>query len=635
MKQSIIKISLLIIIFLAPCTSPLLAQDDAIILMAKENTSYIKSHNKGLNEYRKIKTVHRQIKILSQYGLERYNTLYIPTFNINSESAPPKNLIAKTIKQNGNKINVKPDRIKTTTLPANYPFLFGYKGKVLQLAFENIEIGDIIEYKYTVETIERNERSYFHEEDIIFISEEIPVNKCSYSFVIDEALRAKFHTQNLSKTFSIEKGKEDIFTLEVSNLKPSNNFEYTNQYNENPYFYLVIDDDQAGYSSWTSYLNSQIGYSTNRSYILGGKRIRDLAQNIDKDMLPKQKLKILKDEIESTYGKDPKNAFDIYNDYSVSLNDIADLNKLFHKIGLNARVVLLRNNMAGEVIESLYSASQFEQLAIEYTDEKGKNHYWSIFQPYSQFDELPTSFQGVNALRISYQGRDYTGELVELPDYAFEKNSTSANIDLTIIDQYRLKGNASYQLTGNYSQSLRPIVLLQESYSDKDIFNRFYSIVFSTPSDFERDSVSCSSTGVYDSLFVNFKFSSTYNKFSDSKTVSLKLKKLFETERLKLPIPHHKLTSAYISEAPKVDNYQFTITAPDNGKLVQNDLLNYKKTWDIGSIDCTSKLIEDKLVINFTLKLNTQDISESHMTQFRELTYGLESLMEQYIPIQF
>ncbi len=113
------------------------------------------------------KVIHRKIKINSLHGLEKFNKLYIPTFNDLDHNLKYISCKAKVLKKDGKVIQQDTSNFVSTTLPANAPFFYKKEGKVKMLALSNIKIGDQIEYVYKIQHIYNYSANYFYKHDFV------------------------------------------------------------------------------------------------------------------------------------------------------------------------------------------------------------------------------------------------------------------------------------------------------------------------------------------------------------------------------------------------------------------------------------------------------------------------------------
>lgn len=446
------------------------AQDenqDALIIFNKEEQTYsqvkVESNYYGIEIVTKIS---RRIKILSNSGLKDFATLYIPTYRDLDFKTEILNLKAQTIKSSGITKTITQDAIKETTLPANAPFLRSYKGVVKAMAFENLEVGDEIQYDYEIKYKTSSLSSALFNLRKIPISEKFKIKEASYIFHLKNGIKLNGLVVNSdSKLKQSPSNERDKITYQL-NLKDIAPFSYADfAIIEDNQPYIIVDiyktDDYDHYTSWDEYTNNM--KTTGKSSIFfSGKSLKDLYAESKNEPTSTRKILKMHEIMMAEIKKSPEVIQTVCTNYSPDFEDINQILQLLNLLEINGSVLLVKSKYNGTVIKDYISLNQFNDLLVEF-EEKGKVHHFNIFDPYASLDEIHAAYQGTEALKFSMIDKKKqvsfkkipvlnSSKNIETKEYTIHLNNTKgvlklkSNLHVTKENQFFIEDRQEYLL---------------------------------------------------------------------------------------------------------------------------------------------------------------------------------------------
>jgi len=551
---------------------------DAVILENNENhTISFNKTSKELFNYTDVTTIKRTIKINTLHGLNQLNSLYIPTYEDLNYSFVLLSIEARTIKADGNIIEVPVENIKTVTLPANYPFFFGYKGSVKQLVFENLSAGDIIEYSYSVSyTTNYNYNEIYHS-GYEMISSYFPTEKYSISYTLNDKFNGEFFTN--SDIYKFHK-KDNKYTLELTDLKPNKNEYLSIPQTDNLYYMYVISRLMGvNEDNWSTYFSVELERTKKKEYFFGGHQISELSKLIKAEASEKkslEKIEMLNKELTKIYESNMLAYYDTYRNYVVNLTDVAQVTKLLKLIEVDGGVVFTRKMGHGELIEEFISLQQFDDFLVQiYQD--GEIYYWSPFTPFSQINDISSEYAGTKALLLKKNHGKPKSSFITLPGSNSNLNSQIRNLDFQFVNKnkngIKVTLNEDILYTGQYSLELFPLFKIQHLDSSMELLETYvfeeakmaydgYDMI-----DFESDQNSTTSV-------LNYSTSGEFDLdlISGNGISYFYLDDMLD-EVLYLGFNVKRTSTAFFG-FPFIKQQHISIKAPEGFELLPNDYLN-------------------------------------------------------------
>lgn len=466
---------------------------DATIENEKIITDYDFSIENKMPVYRKRVTIKRRIRINSLLGIENLNKLYIPTFKDLSYSHDLVHVYAKTIKENGDEIIVNRDNMQETTLPGNLYFLYGFEGNVLQFAFENVQVNDVIEYNYTIQYNASKSYGYWDIDDELDISSEYPILEGEYIFKLDKHTDGMFAVSDPSLKMNYNE-EDNSYRITIKNIEPITEESYVNDKEDLIFIRYEVTNYPNGLDhSWEDYFTNLLSRTKGKDYFFGGITISDLIKESKKSTDdPVDKINAIIDYLGTTYKSDAYAVYRFSQSYNVGMVDVKNLIHLFNEIEINAEVIFVRDKQRGTFMSDFYSLSQFNSVLILFKDASGKDRYWEPFAPLNRIDDISYTYQGSNGLRVDRVKKDILVSTVIVPTQSSDNNiaSRTVNIDLTrgenkltflVSERVDLYGeNATDEYLGYYLESIDSTLSFYSDYKKEEYEFRFPNCVVDT-----------------------------------------------------------------------------------------------------------------------------------------------------------
>ena len=402
-SNMILRLQLLFLL-LTGLGAELSAQNDVVIMLDNKTVTHnVNQVSHILYTYSRTTEIKRKIQINSQWALEKFSELYVPTYEDLNFTFSLAQFDAKTIKKNGDIIYIDADKVKETTLPANAPFLYGYKGKVRQVAFQDLEIGDIIEYSYTTRLVSSGGSSEFSAINTTFIGSEYPTLKGEYKLVTaGKLLEHKTFAFNTDPISIVR--NENQTTVRFENLDGYENEPFSNRYDYQPYLVAQIFDkkETVNYIKWDDLIKDQlIKRPEKKSYFFGGLSLIEVAKEANTKTTVMAKMRSVKDQMQKAYEEEVGRIISVYRQYQPDLYDASQVLKIMDLLDIEGGVLFVNKKSDGGLIKEIADTDQLHDFLVQFKDESGKIHYWNMFGVFSQLDKISYEYYGIEALKIT------------------------------------------------------------------------------------------------------------------------------------------------------------------------------------------------------------------------------------------
>ncbi len=390
--------------------------EDAIVLFDREYKEFHTTFTNNMLSVIPVESCHRKIKINSQSGFEDFVDVYVPLLQDALDEVIIVDIKGRTIKKNGEVHNVKSDFIKETTLPANVPFLYGYKGKVKQFVFQNIEIGDEIEYYYTITYKYGYPLAFLSYESTTIVNPDYITLESKSTVYTDKRFKFRSFSENSTKFFTRkESDGKIVYELLVQNPAVNKDELFDNDsYSRGSVYYNVSYYEAKTPDNWDDFfkeLSSKV--KGRRDVMTDALTISQIAGYVDKKTTISDKVKTVFDYINQPLEEDTLKLFKLlkfvnYADYY----DAQQYVLLLKKMGIASNIIMLKDKADG-IINKDNIYYQFDDIMIEYTTEDAKNHYIPIYKPHSSIDDIDYKFQNTTAIRVDPS--TYKTEFITVP----------------------------------------------------------------------------------------------------------------------------------------------------------------------------------------------------------------------------
>ncbi len=612
--------------------------EDAVIIQNSIRYDYDLVSKNNIYYFERTTTVKRRIKILSQYGIENFNALFIPTYNDIDFNRKLLYIKATTIKDNGEKIPANTKNIKETTLPANIPFFYGYKGKVKKLPFENVQVNDEIEYEYQIKFTSSSGNDYLNFTDKKIISEEFPVKNADYQFRVSPNLNFQGIPNNLSAQFS-EKTMPDgdkVYSIKLQDITPLKKERYSRAF-EYPQFYYNIHRNKYNFqfSSWEEYVENADITTKKKSFLSSGLTIKNIASKVKdiEKVLPRvEKIKRILFE---DYLKDIEKLLYHLNYFEPDFYDAKQIIKLFNMLDINASIVMVKDKEKGKIIKELITFEQFDECLVEFFDENGEKYYLSLFSPFCGINEIPSQYRGTEALRISNEGKSKTFDFIQLPGMDSHENIQNTNYAVTLhkkTDSILVSVKKNVSGKGAYYHDIKDIIELEKLDTLLSLFSDATASQIESYFDkVEVDTVLIHDTESELNYSVNYRYS--IPKLS-SGSYSIPLSEIIrESIFTDIQTSGTRKTNAYFNY-PKTNDYTVNITLDGNYKFEKNNLLEGNINTEHAEFNSEHNLIaSNRLELKFKYTLFTDYCQSNSWKNIERVHHEIYKFLKQRLVV--
>jgi hypothetical protein len=569
-------------------------KDDAVIIFNRTYQTYSSVTQDKIRSVIPIKSWHRKIKINTLNGLENFVAIYIPLVEDIMEEIIIVDIKGRTIKKNGEVHEIKSDFIKETTLPANTPFLFGHKGKVKQFVFQNVEIGDQIEYYYTVTYRYGYLAERFTPQGTLVAQSFYPTLENKYSFYTDKDISLYSFYSNTKNVFEKKEFSKGQTLYELTLKKPPLNKEElfdNDNYTEGIIEYCLYFNNSPIHDTWESLFKNQKSRIRKTETISTHKSIDEIAAIAQQGKTINEKVRLALEHINEPLEKDTlklKNALKISNraDYYEAQQYVL----MFKKMGVVARIVFLKDKRDGAFNPDNISFV-FKDLMVEYIAEDGRPHYIALLKPHSYIDDIPYYFQGTKALRIDPTTDKI--DFVNIPSFP-ERNQLTTQYKISILPSQKNRSTVKVlkqvHQSGAFEQAIRYDFIQELKDSTSQVF-----------SNYEKNRLKKSfNTPKIKSLFpirsknnqlqweTNYEY--TIPSGLSSNSMVLCINDLLEhSYKLNIADRTDRTKNAYLSH-PYTKKYTLSIRIPNEYQIVENNFLRNQVKTSIGFFESKYKI---------------------------------------------
>jgi hypothetical protein len=615
---------------------------DAEYLAFQTHETVSKQTGRKFSEFVREVEVYRKIRILTPNGLDRFNRLYIPTYEDLDFRSIVFELNARTIKQNGEQYEANSANIKETTLPGNNPYLRNYEGAVKLVALPQVDVGDIIEYSYKIRYINDFTYHYADSYERIF-NADIPIRTYEQSFVIDEKLHSRLLEFNLpSKCTVTEEEEGEKYSWSFIDLDAYAKESFSHDYSYLPHISLLVSTkplDMNG--SWRAVMQKIDHKPKGKFNFLSEFSVNELKKLASEKETVEQKVRLICDSIYQ--WKRDEDVEDIYNRNSWRSNWYVN-NKylnLFKKLGIKSSLILMRPLEEGDFDEDIITLSQFSKTLIEFENEQGVAHYLTPRMAFTPIDYIPFEFQGSRAVRMRELLSNSTMEVFTVP-YQSEK--------MQVYEDYRKIGISMDQDSTYYDLSIERSVIGDPDFIYLANFNNKVDSSINRQAKIELDELIFNRSSVrvsgsnWNSEVVDYykgevKLSNTCSASDKNQSTNnnVPLWKLLDLGIYDNWISHYTKEKTRKRDAHIANAFSATshlILSPSNGfKPMLNEYLNIEFSNDYGSIECVTISEGSDVKIDITIKLLSGYVPKENWNEFLEFDKVVKNVINLEIPI--
>lgn len=588
-----------------------------------------------------ITTIHRKIKINSLYGLEQFNKLYIPTFDDINYKVEFLDCKAKIHKKGQKSIVTDTSGFVNTTLPANTPFYYKVDGNVKMLALSGINIGDEIEYIYSLKTpydvlplyFYKADREHFSssnycmEKSIYFDTEKFDLKIWPYNFPNGVTRKSDF-------SYSNRHGEGH--RVMIREIDEENNELFQSRYIDKPYItYIIVhrSTEEVEEDSWSSFAKDfkPRRSETKQNYIFDGEKMVQAYKDIEKIRGIKSKYKKILDKINQPL----QYRFGLYSDVKDDIDAAWSYAKILSKTAKDLKLPInfhfVKSKHYGKLDKSYQSLYQFQNIICSFKDEKGTVYYFPVLEPYSKLNEIRNEYQGVDCFSIL---QDETGkrshEFGTTPRFnedSFYNKEVNVNLKEENSGSLFFKVEEKLILSGNVWTEYKPFIshIIENKKQVKRNLKRYVEqqVVLMN----QIDSVhNIEYEEQNNSFVISYSYDLEIQSNTEAKFVDFKMEDFVHNE---FYTPFHQRSNrkkqGYISDEFDT-KYKITLNLNSAYQWVENKLMKSDLSNSIANVKSSYIKNAHGVTADFEIKYNLEEFTPNQwkdMVQARDLSYDL------------
>jgi hypothetical protein len=617
-------------------------QDDALIIIHQQylDIDYLTDKIVG-NSTSLIESSHKRILINSAKALETLNTVYIPIFNGDIITTDIVEVKARTIKAGGEVIEVLISDMKETSLPANNPYLYGYKGKVKLFAFPNLGIGDEIEYYYTLKKRFQYDEHYTGNNTIFFYNN-YPTKKYSYSLTLHKDY--KVHEFPVNCAYSLKANTVDVdrveYSLDLTDL-PANKKEILENDNlslPRLFYHLQWKKENVLKPTWEGFMSETIDDISikKRDFFMGGKTLKAVIKEAKTKQGSFNQMNWILTEMRRALEF---NNSSFAGKIEPDLYDVKQLLTITKQLDIKADILLLRAKQLGNMYRNYTKFSQFTDIYVAFQDEQNKKYLMPIWKPYTLMNEIPYDYEETEVLELNNAINDNIKvNFIQLPvssstdnvlenEYEVVLKGTQRNDWITITK--KVKQSGQFAMSNRYE-------LLSEKYDTKN--KSFSEALESNLEDafrgvkFQKLDILTDSTNYKDLQWTaQYQIKNTTTNDNNGNVVFMADNFIEQGYKLSMETATIRAKTAYI-DFMNTQNHKITVKFDNNLKILLPK--NSSKQLDnaVGNVQMNYKLTTPNSVeISYRIVMKKTKISPDEWKLYVELMDVLHQFVHQKI----
>ncbi len=569
--------------------------NDAVVLFDDEHVEYTFYKNGYTSSFTITTTYHRKIRINSTNALNDFNKLYIP---IPSASKYDINDIeGVTIHPDNTTSSLNTDDVKETTLPANVPFYRKLKGKVKLFVFPGVNVGDEIEYTYTISYTRDAYTNYFNDLKINYFESEFPVKSSKLTVTIPYKLNFNSFPLNTSTTFqepsSVTKNQPKKYTFQIKNLPATESEDFTIESEQSPGVVYQVNgsETEALSATWEDELDGFFKNVKKNTQINAELTVGELSKKMKSKTGFKEQMRVICDEINKVYFTKPEEYIRAAYETSFDAQDYSIYQKLAKSLDYDVNFWFVKSKKSGKFNKSFPSLEQFDDVIIEFIKPASKEScYLPLYKPLDPLNYVNYNYNNTDALKVFYLdgSTKYAFEPFKTKNVYTENKITQTNkISILSDSGYTVKVNSTRVTAGEFVNKYKINAFNYKTEKEKnDLYEELKSSIIESDANMVLESIELK----------------PYNPESDQSITWIKNYRITDniTPVNKFPLTLNSIlhyssdiytncetrkTNAYLGFPHKYD-YTYVISS-DKGNIIPNENFNKTITNDIGTFTST------------------------------------------------
>ncbi|MCC6584046.1 MAG: DUF3857 domain-containing protein [Chitinophagales bacterium] len=611
--------------------------NDAIIIFDNEHVEYSFIKGSYTSSFTITTTYHRKIRINSTNALNDFNKLYIPIPSVSKYDI--SDIEGVTIHANKTTSSLNTDDVKETTLPANVPFYRKLKGKVKLFVFPGVNIGDEIEYTYTISYSTDVSANYFNDLKVNYFESEFPVKSSKITVTIPYKLNFNSFSLNTSATFqepkTILKNQPKEYTFQLNNLSPFESEDFALESEQTPGVVYQVNGSETETlsASWEDELDGFFKNIRRSTQINSELTVGELSKKMKSRSNFKEQLKVICDEINKVYFTKPEEYIKSAYETAFDAQDYSIYQKLAKSLDYDVNFWFVKNKKSGKLNKSFPNLEQFDDVIIEFINPVSKESgYLPLYKPLDPLNYVNYNYNNTDALRVHYLDGNtkYAFETFKTKNvYPENKITQSSNILILTDSGYTVKVNAARITAGEFVNKYK---INAYNYKTEKEKNSLYE-------ELKNSIIESDANTILESIELK-----PYNPETDQSITWVKNYRI--TDNIapvkKFPVTLNSLlhmgsdiysncetrkSNAYLGFSHKYD-YTYTIST-DKGDIILNDNFNKTITNDIGTFSSTiQKKSSNSIEIRLIFDTKTDNCKKEQWCAYSDLNNAFETAFQ-------
>ena len=534
-----------------------------------------------------------------------------------------------------------------TTLPANVPFFYKKKGKYTMLAIEGIQVGDEVEYIYTIK------RQWDIKPDLYYNTQKISFTNnffCKEKSVFLNSTKNKYEYKitpyNFSdgKNFNSNFKYENGYKITLNNIQKITREWFSSKYYTDPYIFIhtarQIEKNKISWEELITDFNNKKALGKKAKIFDGlspdkiAKKISEI-KGIDKKLA--FVLQKMNQPLEDNYYTFEEN---IEGDIEVIWSYAQGFARICKQIEYPINIHLVVDKNYGQLKKEIISTYQFDAIYISYKNEKGKTNYIPVMLPYSKINDIKTAHFNSECLTIhqNYKGKiDYTFEHLKTqkPVNSIEKK---LDIYLNFIENDSLTLDITDHVIFNKEAwiNIRPQIrsIIEDTVYAK---KRWYYLVENSLINHEPlDSIEDIQYSYTDSTFkISYSYTIGIPVEKHISLLSFKLKNfVYSSYKIPYAMRNKRLLKGYLIDEPMV-SYSFNFSGDQQFKWIENDQFSIQLDNPLASFSSTYQKKYGLLNTQATMQYKTESFEPSEWGNIRSVNDKMNFYLQQNIYFRY
>ncbi len=611
--------------------------NDAVIIFDKEHVEYFMEKGSYTSSFTITTTYHRKIRINTINALNDFNKLYIPIPSASKYDIT--DIEGITIHPDNSTTSLNTDDVKETTLPANVPFYRKLNGKVKLFVFPGLNIGDEIEYTYTISYSRDAYTNYFNDLKLSYFESEFPVKSCRITVTIPYKLNFNSFPLNTTATFqepkTITKNQPKKYTFQINNLPAVDSEEFTIESEQTPGVIYQVNgsETEALSANWDDELDGFFKNVKKNVQINSELTVGELSKKMKAKNSFSEQMKVISDEINKVYFIKPEEYIKSAYETAFDAQDYSIYQKLAKTLDYDVHFWFVKNKKSGKFNKSFPNLEQFDDVIIEFVNPVSKeSSYLPLYKPLDPMNYVNYNYNNTDALKVYYLDGNskYVFEQFKTKNVYPENKITQTNKIAILTDSgYTVKINSNREVAGEFVNKYKINAYNYRTEKDKnDLYQELKSSIIESDANTVLESIELKPYNPEKDQSISWvKNYRITDNISVVKKFPVTLNSLLQLSSYIYTNCETRKTNAYLGFPHKYD-YTYIIST-DNGSIQLNDNFNKTITNEIGTF--SSSILQkssNSVEIKIAFSTKTDNCKKEQWCAYTDLNNAFETAFQ-------